>query len=113
MPHKPARLCACGYKVAADVLCACQTKRARERKARFDARRPSSSERGYDRAWQRASAEYRRANPTCRRCGAPATLVDHIEPHRGNMRLFWNRANWQPLCTACHSGAKQAEEKAR
>ena len=37
-------------------------------------------------------------------------LVDHIMPHKGNMALFWNRANWQPLCNHCHSQAKQAQE---
>ena len=42
-----------------------------------------------------------------------ATLVDHIEPHRGDMTVFWDRANWQPLCTTCHSSVKQREEEGR
>ncbi|MDY8107761.1 HNH endonuclease [Fulvimarina sp. 2208YS6-2-32] len=112
MPSKPGRICPCGFKVPGGERCSCQLRRDRERKARHDLKRPSSSARGYNPAWQKESAEFRRANPSCRRCGAPATLVDHIEPHRGNMKLFWNRANWQPLCTPCHSRAKQAEEKA-
>ncbi|TPW30330.1 HNH endonuclease, partial [Martelella alba] len=48
-----------------------------------------------------------------RRCGAPAVVVDHIRPHRGNDDLFWDRANWQPLCRHCHNSAKQAEERAK
>ena len=32
----------------------------------------------------------------------PATVVDHIVPHRGDHRLFWDEQNWQPLCKACH-----------
>jgi 5-methylcytosine-specific restriction protein A len=29
--------------------------------------------------------------------------VDHIIPHGGDMRLFWNRGNWAALCQSCHS----------
>jgi hypothetical protein len=32
----------------------------------------------------------------------PATVVDHIVPHRGDRRLFWDKTNWQPLCKRCH-----------
>ena len=32
----------------------------------------------------------------------PATVVDHIIPHRGDKRLFWDEKNWQPLCKDCH-----------
>ncbi|WP_338153338.1 hypothetical protein [Pseudophaeobacter leonis] len=30
--------------------------------------------------------------------------------HRGDMRLFWDRSNWQPLCTSCHNRRKQQLE---
>ena len=39
----------------------------------------------------------------------PATEIDHIIPHRGNDRLFWDQSNWQALCKRCHS-AKTAKE---
>ena len=29
-------------------------------------------------------------------------MVDHITPHKGDKALFWQRANWQPLCKQCH-----------
>ena len=29
--------------------------------------------------------------------------VDHVVPHAGDPRLFWNRANLHGLCTACHA----------
>ena len=32
----------------------------------------------------------------------PATVVDHVIPHRGNKQLFWDEKNWQPLCKSCH-----------
>lgn len=31
-----------------------------------------------------------------------ATVVDHIVPHRGDQKLFWDESNWQPLCKPCH-----------
>ena len=110
MPYRAGRICSCGLRVSAGVLCACQIQRKRDRDARYDATRPTARQRGYDRNWQRESKAYLKANPQCRRCPALATLVDHIQPHKGNMALFWNRANWQPLCCPCHSRAKQAQE---
>jgi hypothetical protein len=38
-----------------------------------------------------------------------ATVVDHIVPHRGNMRLFWARENWAARCKP-HHDAKTARE---
>lgn len=40
-----------------------------------------------------------------------ATVVDHIKPHRGDMALFWDEANWQGLCKPCHDGAKAQLER--
>ena len=31
-----------------------------------------------------------------------ATVVDHIVPHRGDMRLFWDTKNWQAMAKSCH-----------
>jgi len=47
-------------------------------------------------------------NPLCVECLergniVPATVVDHIIAHKGDMRLFWDRDNWQALCTQCHN----------
>lgn len=108
---KSPRICSCGHRIAAGVRCPCEHKGEAERKARFDTKRPSARERGYDSRWQKARATYLERNPVCISCGARATLVDHKVPHRGDQALFWNRANWQPLCTSCHSGAKQRIEK--
>lgn len=33
----------------------------------------------------------------------PATVVDHIKPHRGDHDLFWDVDNWQGLCTYHHN----------
>tara|TARA_R110000765_G_scaffold127303_1_gene225318 strand:- start:145 stop:354 length:210 start_codon:yes stop_codon:yes gene_type:complete len=42
-----------------------------------------------------------------------ANVLDHIHPHGGDWAVFWDRDNWQSLCTQCHSGAKQRGEKAK
>jgi 5-methylcytosine-specific restriction protein A len=42
-----------------------------------------------------------------------ATVVDHIVPHKDNLKLFWDKGNWQALCAHCHSSVKQSEELGR
>lgn len=39
----------------------------------------------------------------------PATVADHMVPHRGEADLFWY-GELQSLCASCHSSDKQAEE---
>lgn len=35
-------------------------------------------------------------------------VIDHIVPHRGDSRLFWDQENWQTLCRyPCHDKHKQ------
>lgn len=93
----------------------------------------SSTARGYGYKWQKAREEFlstyrycvycARAvgitvaftNPEyiglCIRAGVgKAEVVDHIEPQRGDDAVFWDRANWQPLCKSHHSSDKQREE---
>ena len=76
--------------------------------------RRSACQRGYGRRWQRESKAFLAIHPWCVRlgdgCGILATLVDHIQPHRGDMALFWRVENWQSLCDHCHSHHKQAIE---
>jgi 5-methylcytosine-specific restriction protein A len=55
------------------------------------------------------------AEPFCRLCAnlglvVPATTVDHIVPHDGNLTAF-RRGKLQSLCEACHNGWKQREER--
>lgn len=80
------------------------------RKAARDARRPSARARGYDTAWDKARLSFLQRNPHCAFCGAPATVVDHIVPHRGDKVRFWDKSKWQPLCAPCHNGPKQRAE---
>ncbi|CQJ05243.1 HNH endonuclease [Yersinia bercovieri] len=84
----------------------------------------------YGSRWAKARAAFLRDNPLCVMCQQQgrieaATVVDHIAPHRlkealmsGNVvqiakaqKLFWDRKNWQSLCTPHHSSTKQRQEK--
>ena len=40
-----------------------------------------------------------------------ATVVDHIIPHRGDQKLFWDRSNWQPLCEHHHNVKTMTEDR--
>ncbi|EYD71591.1 HNH endonuclease [Rubellimicrobium mesophilum DSM 19309] len=110
MPMKPSRLCGCGRVIPGGETCGPCTA---ERKARAEQRRPNANARGYTSVWRKASARFLEEHPFCRHdgCRARATLVDHVRPHRGDPQLFWDKTNWQPLCTTHHSGAKQREER--
>lgn len=82
--------------------------------AAIDARRVSSSKRGYGRKWQEARAAFLAKYPLCKAHDdrgevVAATVVDHVIPHRMDLKLFWDRGNWQPLCKPCHD-AKTARE---
>ena len=83
-------------------------------KAELDRLRPSAARRGYGPRWRRARAAYLARHPLCGPCKetgrlAPATVVDHVVPHRGDPVLFWDETNWAALCKACHD-AKTARE---
>lgn len=54
--------------------------------------------------------------PFCRECASqgrrvPATVADHIRPHRGVWALFIDPNNLQSLCGSCH-GKKTVQEQA-
>ena len=72
-----------------------------------DRLRGGAAARGYDARWRKARKAFLLRRPLCAECLknsvlTPATVVDHIVPHRGDHALFWNEQNWQPLCKDCH-----------
>jgi len=77
--------------------------------------RQTSTARGYDAAWRRASAafieeQFAMGNVVCELCGRMLSgvrsemHVDHITPVTGpDDPLFWLTSNWRVLHPACHS----------
>lgn len=78
--------------------------------------RLSATKRGYGYRWRKVSKQFLKAHPLCKQCEQSnrliqATVVDHIKPHRGNMELFWDKSNWQPLCKKCHDRKTGREDR--
>src|SRR5215467_1285302 len=70
-------------------------------------KRASGSKR-YPYKWKRAREHYLARHTSCINIGKPgctgtATVVDHIVDHRGHAGRYWDRKNWQPMCSHCHS----------
>lgn len=91
--HEAARLA----KLKARRAAAGQSDRARDHHRLYE-----------NRGWRRARKRWLEAHPLCADCGelglvVSATDVDHIVPHEGDQKKFWNRKNWQSLCHPCHS----------
>lgn len=66
--------------------------------------------------WQRERRKFLESNPFCVKCYEEghitmATVVDHIKPHRGDQKLFWDRSNWQPLCEHHHNVKTMTEDR--
>lgn len=87
----------------------------KEQEHAYDKQRGTAAQRGYDSAWRKARVFFLIKHPLCVHCenegtiGA-ATVVDHIKPHKGDKALFWDRANWQPLCKMHHDRKTVTED---
>lgn len=70
----------------------------------------------YKRArWLRLREHQLVMHPLCAFCleqgiVEPATVVDHIKPHRGDPELFWDPDNLQSLCKPHHDSTKRRIE---
>lgn len=78
--------------------------------------RETSTKRGYDSRWRKARNRFLKVNPLCVKCKdqgklIKATVVDHIIPHRGDQKLFWDESNWQALCKSCHDTKTMTEDR--
>ena len=66
------------------------------------------------RLWKSIRAAHLHAHPLCEMCKArgliePATVCDHVTPHRGDLNTFAH-GPFQSLCASCHSNDKQRLE---
>lgn len=67
-------------------------------------------------AWRKASRAFLRGK-VCERCEERgrvrlADVTDHRRPHRGDLDLFWDRANWRPLCRGCNNAVRREQGEA-
>jgi hypothetical protein len=65
--------------------------------------------------WQKLRARHLASSPLCVMCeeegrATPATICDHVEPHRGDPEKFWS-GPFQSLCKPHHDGTKQSLER--
>ena len=79
--------------------------------------RKTSTQRGYGYRWQRASAAWLLAHPIAvdwfgdhKGVIYAAEVVDHIIPHKGDMKLFWDPDNWQGLTKTDHDRKTAVED---
>lgn len=113
MPVRAPSICShCGSAHPAGERCQRARDVERERKARFDLKRPNASKRGYDKEWEKVSRSFlaEPGNDLCD-CGAPATLVRHVKSIRTRPDLRMVRSNWRPGCQRCN--ARDAAEERR
>ena len=96
----------------------------------------TSAQRGYGWKWQVYRRQYLSDHRYCRMClqqygladyeaneeveaklnpyqleSSLANVVDHIQSHRGDMELFWDASNHQPLCKRHHDSEKQKQDR--
>ncbi|UJX47173.1 HNH endonuclease [Xanthobacter sp. YC-JY1] len=116
MAVRPPRICSCGCgKVLRDgERCPARVARKKAAEQAADAARPTARERGYTTKWQKESKAFLAipGHERCVHCGGVATLVDHKVAHKGDMKLFWSRSNWQPSCGRCNRAKAVREEGA-
>lgn len=87
---------------------------ATQRKKQDD-RRGTSTDRGYGSRWSRYRKAFLSQHPLCVKCNqegalVPATVVDHITPHRGDYALMWDENNHQAMCAECHNRKTASED---
>jgi hypothetical protein len=64
--------------------------------------------------WRRIRRAQLRREPLCAFClikgiATPATIADHVEPHRGDWMAFLT-GKLQSLCAPCHDSSKKLHE---
>lgn len=101
----PNTICPCGFSVPKGVKCTCRQKAATARQKANDEKRGTPEQRGYTEEWRTESKAFLAlpGHEWCAcGCGRPANMVDHIKAPKGDMRLFWDRSNWQPYNGLCN-----------
>lgn len=115
---KPKSICnyaGCGKTIDDKGYCDKHKEIAKKQADALKNRKPHEHSKLYNWQWKKVRANYLMLNPLCVECDKygllePATVVDHIRPHKGNLDLFWNESNYQPLCKSCHDRKTATED---
>lgn len=114
MPTRPPHFCAhpgCGQLVTDGARCPAHAKAQRVHE---DSQRDPEVRRLYQsRRWLNASRLFRAQHPLCVHGDGLTEVTDHITPHRGDVALFWDPSNWQPLCKRCHDRKTATEDRVK
>lgn len=113
MPSKPFKPCIYPGCIRLTKECYCD-EHARQKAKQYDQQRGTAAQRGYDAKWRRYRIKFLAEHFYCIECLKQgkfvfATVVDHIKPHKGDIKLFWDTSNHQSLCKPCHD-RKTAKE---
>ncbi len=89
---------------------------AQIKRQNYDRYRPNAARRGYDARWRKIRIAHLKEFPFCvfhleNNQFIPATIVDHITPHKQNPYLLYDPNNLQSLCKHCHDSVKQRQER--
>jgi len=79
----------------------------RLKKKQYYANRNKSWQHLYNYRWEKYSKGRLRRHPLCVTClndgkTTAARVTDHIIPHKGSIKLFWDHTNHESLCKTCH-----------
>jgi 5-methylcytosine-specific restriction enzyme A len=66
--------------------------------------------------WKRIRTAFLARHPLCQRCLTEgrltaASVVHHIQAHKGDLDLFFDGDNLAASCKACHDGVEQSIER--
>lgn len=88
--------------------CELHTKDKQASHKQYDDNRPKWHDLYNDDRYRKARVRFLRQHPLCVHCEergqlTPATRLDHIKDHKGDLVLFWDENNWQGLCERDHN----------
>ena len=79
------------------------------RKREFDNRRRGHTA-IYGNRWRKLRDAFLCRFPLCAQCDKPAEVVDHCQPHNGDLGMFYAWNNLQSLCKRCHDRKTARED---
>lgn len=126
MPKKPCMRPGCPQLVDRGQEGYCEDHKGSRSSVAKETRRGTAHERGYTSRWSAYSKARLRRFPLCEglrlvpggqvvinthpELVTAATLTDHIIPHKGDTKLFWDPENHQSACKGCHDVKTATED---